>query len=228
MSPHVESADLERFPLEARLEELRRRQAAIGGIQGGPTHFEEDIHLFRDHAAQSGLFLADPPRELTLPPSDEGNEHQVWFIESRASFLEATWPGSFGLKVIHRPDEDPRASPIDFLERWILHNESFADDVAFLGALDTDQGLRLIIGQPAISGVPATEEQIREFFTGNGWRPFRADGELAFFEPVNQLAISDTHRCNLILMDDDLLAPIDLRVQRLDGALLDIVTRLAS
>lgn len=35
------------------------------------------------------------------------------------------------------------------------------------------------------------------------------------------MAISDTHRGNLILMDDGLLAPIDLRVQPLSGALLD-------
>lgn len=228
MSSHVESADIERFPLKAHLEELRRRQASAIGIQGGPAYFEEDLQIFSHYAAESGILLADAPGELTTPPSDEGNEHQVWFVESRASFLKATWHGFFGLKVIHRSDEDQRASPIDYLERWLLHNEFFADEVVFLGALHTDQGLRLIIEQPAISGVPATEQQIREFFTGNGWKPSRAGGELAFFDPVNQLAISDTHRGNLILMADGLLAPIDLRVQRLDATLLDIVTRLAS
>jgi hypothetical protein len=39
------------------------------------------------------------------------------------------------------------------------------------------------------------------------------------------VVISDTHRGNLILMDDGLLAPIDLRVQLLSGALLDFVVK---
>jgi hypothetical protein len=37
----------------------------------------------------------------------------------------------------------------------------------------------------------------------------------------HQVAISDTHRGNLILMSDGLLAPIDLRIQPLDGVLLE-------
>jgi hypothetical protein len=33
------------------------------------------------------------------------------------------------------------------------------------------------------------------------------------FDPERKIVISDTHRGNIILMDDGLLAPIDLRVQ---------------
>jgi hypothetical protein len=47
--------------------------------------------------------------------------------------------------------------------------------------------------------------------------------DVAYFDPGRQVVISDTHRGNLILMDDGLLAPIDLRVQALSGALLDYV-----
>ena len=39
--------------------------------------------------------------------------------------------------VVHRPDEEPAASPIAYLERWQLHNTLFGDAVEFLGALDT-------------------------------------------------------------------------------------------
>ncbi len=228
MSLHVEPTNFERFPLQAHLEELRRRREAVGNLQGGSTYFEEDLQIFTRYAGEKGFHLQLGPRELTQLPSDEGNEHQVWFLEKRGTFLKATWPGFFGLKVVHRTDEDSRASPIDYLERWQLHNEFFGDDVRFLGALSTDKGLRLIIEQPAISGIPATEQQIRTFFTGNGWRPFVADGETAFLDSLNHLAISDTHRGNIILMDDGLLAPIDLRVQRLSGALFDIVANLAA
>jgi hypothetical protein len=48
---------------------------------------------------------------------------------------------------------------------------------------------------------------------------------VAFFDPERQVAISDTHRGNLILMEGGLLAPIDLRVQPLSGALLDYVVK---
>jgi len=53
-------------------------------------------------------------------------------------------------------------------------------------------------------------------------------GNIAFFDPERQIVLSDTHRGNLILMDDGLLAPIDLRVQPLSGSLLDPVTQLCS
>ena len=125
----------------------------------------------------------------------------------------------------HRQDEDERASPIAYLERWQLHNELFGDSVRFLGTLEKDGRLRLIIQQQAIKGEPATLAQINDFFTGSGWRRFTANGEVAYFDPERQVVISDTHRGNLILMDDGLLAPIDLRVQPLTGALLDYVVK---
>ena len=46
-----------------------------------------------------------------------------------------------------------------------------------------------------------------------------------YFDPAREVAISDTHRGNLILMEGGLLVPIDLRVQPLSGALLDYVVK---
>ena len=79
---------------------------------------------------------------------------------------------------------------------------------------------------PIRRGPPATDEQIRRFFTDSGWMPFVIGGNIAFFDPGRQIVMSDTNRGNLILMDDGLLAPIDLRVQPLSGSLLDPVTQL--
>lgn len=122
-------------------------------------------------------------------------------------------------------DEDERASPIAYLERWLLHNELFGDSVQFLGVMEEVGRVRLVIEQPAIEGVPATLEQINGFFTQNGWRRFTVNDEVAYFDAERQVAISDTHRGNIILMSDGLLAPIDLRVQPLSGALLDYVVK---
>ena len=229
MNLHVDHSNPSRIALEACVETLCGRREAVARLQGGHTHFQEEFRIFTQVANEQGWCLQSAPPELSRPPSDEGNEHQVWFREESGTFLKATWPGFFGLRVVYRQDEEAKASPIDYLERWHLHNAFFADQVRFLGVVSTPEGYRLLIEQPAIAGIPATDDaQIRDFFTGNGWQLFKTCGETAFFDPANELAISDTHRGNLILMADGLLAPIDLRIQRLSGSLLDIVKSLAA
>ena len=213
------------IPLQALVEELRSRCEAAARLQGGSTHYLEEVRIFRAYAAERGLYLHRPPAALSRSPDDEGNEHQVWFLSDTASFLKVTWPDFFGLLVLYRLDEEERASPIAYLERWHLHNELFGDSVRLLGVLEEGDRLRLVIEQPAIEGKPATLEQINEFFTSNGWRRFTTNNEVAYFDPEFQVVISDTHQGNLILMDDGLLAPIDLRVQLVSGALLDYVIK---
>ena len=228
MSTHEPTDLAAGITLKALVEELRSRCEAVSRLQGGSTYFIEELGIFREYARQYGYFLASPPAALNRHPDEEGNEHQVWFLEKSNCVLKATWPGFFGLLVIHRPHEEAKASPIDYLERWWLHNELFGDEVRFIGALEVNGKLRLLIRQPAISGIPATVGQIENFFTSNCWQGFVLEGEVAFFDPQRQVVISDTHRGNLILMDDGLLAPIDLRVQPVSGALLDIVVKLCN
>jgi hypothetical protein len=226
MSAHGSGQQTSGIALEASAQELRLRCEAIACLQGGSTYFQEELGIFRDYATEKGLFLHSPPPELSRTPDDEGNEHQVWFDPKSQSYLKATWPDFFGMQVIHRHDEDANASPISYLERWNLHNELFGDHVEFLGVLETDGQIRLLIRQPAIAGVPATLNQIRDFFTQNGWLSFTSGGEIAFFDPSKNVAVSDTHRGNIILMEDGLLAPIDLRIQLLSGSLLETVKKL--
>lgn len=149
----------------------------------------------------------------------------MWFQQETDTYLKVTWPDFFGMLVLYRQDEEKQASPIAYLERWHLHNELFGDHVRFLWVLEEDERLRLVIQQRAIEGEPATLEQINDFFTSNGWRRFTANGDVAYFDPERNVVISDTHRGNIILMNDGLLAPIDLRVQPLSGALLDYVIK---
>jgi len=226
MSRHEPFRSFEGIPLQAHLAELRSRCEAIARFQGGAAYFHEELGIFLGYAEEQHFFLEIAPAAVNRAPDEEGNEHQVWHLPDAKCFLKATWPDFFGLHVIHRPNEDPMASPIAYLERWHLHNEIFGDDVRFLGVLRTDQGIRLLIRQPGIAGQPATHEQIQRFFLENGWFLFVIEGNVAFFDPRRQIVISDTHRGNIILMDDGLLAPIDLRVQRVSGALLDAVTKL--
>lgn len=223
---NVERRPIERISIQAHVEELGRRVASAGRFQEGHPSYEEQLRIFVEYAEQRGLFLDRKPEEVSRPPDEEGNEHQVWFIGSAGLFVKVTWPDFFGLKVIYRSDEDERSSPIQYLERWDLHNRHFGDRVEFSGVLRTADGLRLVIQQPAVAGKPASVEQIESFFTSNGWRPFSVDGNLAFYDPVRKIAVSDTHPGNLVMMEDGLLAPIDLRVQALDDVLTDAVEGL--
>jgi len=226
MSPHESSRQASGIPLPALVTQLRRRCEADSRLQAGSTSYHEELAIFREFAETNKWLLSEAPAELSCTPDDEGNEHQVWFQPESLSFLKATWPNHFGMLVVHRHDEEPQASPIDYLERWHLHNEIFGDSVEFIGALNTPTGMRLLIRQPAIQGKPATDKQIGRFFSESGWKRFQIDGDIAYFDPVRSLVVSDTHRGNIIFMEDGILAPIDLRVQALSDTLLDIVQQL--
>lgn len=226
MSHHEVSGTPPRITLQALVAELRGRCEAISRFHGGSTYYHEELAIFRQVAEEKNLFLPEAPHELTLPPDQEGNEHQVWYRPHANTVIKATWPDFFGLLVIHRQNEERQASPIAYCERWLLHNELFGDDVRFLGALSTAAGLRLLIEQPAIAGKPATDEEIDSFFRNSGWWRFMTDGNVAYFDPERNVVISDTHRGNIILLSDGLLAPIDLRVQSIGSLLRDTVIKL--
>jgi len=56
-------------------------------------------------------------------------------------------------------------------------------------------------------------------------RPPDEEGN-AFLDPERKIVISDTHRGNIIRMEDGLLAPIDLRVEAISDSLFDAVIKL--
>ncbi len=125
-------------PLQAHVEELRRRCEAVARVQGGHPSYLEEVTIFRRYAVECDLFFRQALPELARPPDDEGNEHQVWFRRETNAYVKVTWPDVFGLLVLYRPDEDERASPIAYLERWCLHNDLFGDAVIFIGVLEDD------------------------------------------------------------------------------------------
>ena len=161
------------FPLEAHVEELRRRCAAVARLQGCDTHYLEEVRIFREYSEERDLLLRVWPEEIEgRTPDEECNEHQVWFVRESTWVIKVTWPDFFGMLVMYRQDEDDRASPIAYLERWNLHNELFGDNVRLIGALMDGEQLRLVIEQPAIKGEPATLDQIHDFFSNSGWKRF--------------------------------------------------------
>jgi len=226
MSLHDFSRRIENSSLSAFIELLRDRCDAITQVQGGDTYYIEELEIFKQVARDQGYLLDKIPEPLNSPCHDSGNEHEVWFVEEHSLYLKATWPDHFGMKVIHLPHEEPKASPIHYLERWDLHNKILGDSVDFLGAIYTPQGLRMIISQPAILGEPSTDEQINAFFLQKGWDKIEINSDIAYYDKSEQVLVSDTHKGNIVLVDSGLLIPIDLRVQKLKPLTIDLVKSL--
>ncbi|HSP44043.1 MAG TPA: hypothetical protein VLO11_14310, partial [Luteolibacter sp.] len=169
-------------------------------------------------------FWMDLPGCCDAKPDAFGDEHEVWFVGERVYKL--AYPNFYGLRVIYRPDGDPRCLPHEYFERWNLHNGIFGDQVEIVGAVDFTDGIRLVMVQEAVAGSPAEPAQIQTFFESTGWKRFSALGETAWFDPARSVVVSDTHQGNLILTPDGILAPIDFRIQRVAGALKDAVLSL--
>jgi hypothetical protein len=88
--------------LAAHVAELRGRCEAAARLQGGSTHYHEELGIFREYASEAGLYLAEAPRELSLAPDDEGNEHQVWFEETSGCYRRFT-PSVLAMRRIDQP-----------------------------------------------------------------------------------------------------------------------------
>jgi len=84
MLPHVDHANPERIPLEACIEKLHGRREAVGRLQGGHTHFQEELRILYEVANEQG-----------------------WFREASGTFLKATWPRFFGWAFRRNPVYKP-------------------------------------------------------------------------------------------------------------------------
>ena len=142
----------EGIPLQAQVEELRRRAQTVARLQGGHTHYLEEVRIFREYIEEHRFLLRRSKASLNLPPDEEGNEHQVWFLPEESRFIKVTWPDFFGLSVLYRQDEDSHASPIAYLERWQLHNELFGDNGEFVGVLMEGTKMRLVYSNRPLRG----------------------------------------------------------------------------
>lgn len=78
--------------------------------------------------------------------SDETGEHEVRFREDDRRVVKKTWPGTFGMIPEWFPDgwRPGSASPLDYLQRFILHNQLFQDDVQLEGVILSDKPSTLI------------------------------------------------------------------------------------
>ncbi len=117
-----------------------------------------------------------------------GAEHLVDLNEDTGRLVKITVPPSFGLvpaivsspranlrddpaiPEIHRQIEFIPATPLEYLQRWLIANEVFEDDVSLKSVIEWEDGaVSFSIDQPQYDGALPTQDEINAFLTASGW-----------------------------------------------------------
>ena len=140
-------------PLESAAHDLRRSLPADGDdlARSQSEQRTAQARILRAWAHQEGLIL-DP--ELFLDPATRGGEeHLVWPNAAISRYIKLTHAGRFGLAADAQWffDEEHEeaaakaylraATPLEYLDRLILQNTVFGDDLRLLGIIDKARGL---------------------------------------------------------------------------------------
>ncbi|WP_424313105.1 hypothetical protein [Haloferula sp.] len=166
-------------------------------------------------ADDRGLIL--DPKEFPERPVPGGAEHEVFPFEGE--FWKITHTDSFGWVPSAGDDGLPEvvcATPLDYLTRWKLVNWVLGDRVLLRGITHIDEGLSLVISQPAIAGENAEPDQIRSRFEQAGFRSLRrfvmgAEADSSYYDPNRRLGIFDASGDN-VLNSGGIIVPIDVVV----------------
>ena len=114
--------------------------------------------------------------------------------------------------------------PSEYLERLLLHNEVFGDEIELIGIIDKRQALHVVTSQPTIRGAAATPSQIIEFMIGMGFREIPGInigrlGAMSFLRDDDGVAAFDCHAANFLASGYNVV-PIDVILVRASNDLL--------
>jgi len=155
-----------------------------------------------------------------------GSEHAVAYND-QITLIKVTLPGDgFGLipKVTLHRKLDIRtgieshyeqiefidATPLEYLERWILCNDIFNDDVQLERVIQwADQSISIMISQPYYMGKIISAEEIYHEFQKNGWQRIAKHGRSVFYNFAYDAIALDLEPRNCYLADSG-LQPFDL------------------
>ena len=148
-------------------------------------------------------------------------------------YHKATYPGRYGFTVIAANGQPTltNALPGEYLDRLLLSNRVFDDDVKLIGVTREADGLVIVTTQPTLVGDAATGEEMQAFFAARhfDWLPgFCAGykGSLSFYRDLDQVAVFDAHPANFIRDRNGVILPIDGVVVMADDALSAILEAL--
>lgn len=207
-------------------------RARLGAARPSRTSLPElrriQREALRDWAEARGRSLGDDPT-LKLGRRAAHGEHTVAFDSAGACWWKITHSGTCGVGAEFHFDELPpfevikisarELLPLEYLERLILHNEHFGDDVRLEGYLDLPRP-RVVISQPDIVGAPASADKMTTQMADLGFRELPGisigrTGSISFYQPDERIAVFDAHPGNFIT-SQGLCLPIDGLIQRIE------------
>ena len=144
-------------------------------------------------------------------------------------YWKFTHPGLCGFTVVcgeetgHLP-ELTNALPLEYLERLLLQNSLFADDVRLEGVALENEKPVFVTSQPAILGTSISTTEMTAFMRKLWFQPLPGlslgrPGSLAFYRDLDEVAAFDAHPGNFVKDDNGVVLPIDLVMVRADAAL---------
>ncbi|HBJ83288.1 MAG TPA: hypothetical protein DDZ88_05330 [Verrucomicrobiales bacterium] len=202
--------------------------AGAGAASGGSLA-EVQVQRLIAWAQNSQRLIAEPEFERLPLVSDETGEHEVRFHEPDRRVWKKTWPGTFGMMPEWSPEgwKPAYATPLEYLERFILHNALFQDDVRLEGVVITAQppalvgavpgGCSMVISQRWL--IAADDQnphpivsQISAYMQERGFKPL-PDSFFGWFREDDGVIVLDAKPDNFVLTPDGIL-PFDLVLAR--------------
>lgn len=138
-------------------------------------------------------------------------------------YHKATYPGRYGFTVILVNGQPTltHALPAEYLERLLLANQIFDDDIRLVGVTRESEGLVVVTTQPTIVGEACSAEEMIAYFNARRFSlmpGFTAGhrGSLSFYRDLDQVEVFDAHPANFLRDRDGVILPIDAVLLRAD------------
>ncbi len=122
------------------------------------------------------------------------------------------------------------ATPLEYLDRLILQNEVFQDDITLEGMAIEAEGLAIVTHQKYIFGEPPEPQGMLAIMDELGYQripgiPAHSDNCFSFYDRINRIAAFDAHTGNYIQVASGDVVPIDLVMVRADLVMHDYLCR---
>ena len=123
------------------------------------------------------------------------------------------------------------ALPGEYLQRLLLANDTFDDDIRLEGVTREAEGMVIVTSQPTIIGQACDQEEMIAYFQARHFSlmaGFSAGhpGSLSFYRDLDQTAVFDAHPANFLRDRSGIILPIDAVLLRADDALTGLLENL--
>ena len=244
--PRRVSREAQRDSLAAAHRHLGGGTAAVFGIPGEP-HSERSTRegraLWR-WAKEAGCCLESAPWLARFAVDNEGGqEHRVWYSAETWRYFKATHAGRYGWYAFvdsrydKQTQEDEHfigmggATPLQYLDRLLLQNEVFSDNITLEGLWIEAEGLVILTSQPYIAGSPVKPADIIESMEMLGFEripglPANSEDCFSFYHRTTRIGAFDAHTLNFVReRSSGDIVPIDVVMVRADDAFHDYTCR---